>query len=387
VSGEAILIVGGGPAGLSCARSYRDHGGSRPVSILGEDAHPPFERPALSKGLIRGEVSAGSLALEPPSFYADRDIKLRVGVRVASFSPSAAVARTADGVDMPYSSLVLASGSRPLVPDLPGAQEDPVLSIRSIGDAERLAAVAEGSDVLIVGSGFIGCELAASLAPRARRVQLATAERVPHEARLGRDVGALISEWLEEDGVELIPDVELESVSGTGPVVVTLSGRELEVDYVVLAMGIRRNSELARAARIQLDGDAVPADDRLRTERPGVLAAGDVVAARNATLGRPLTVEHWGDAIEQGELAGRILAGDEEARWDGVPGFWSTIGERTIKQASWGEPHDEVELDRVDDEAFVASYRRRGRLVGVLTHRCDDAYEHARHDLIDEAAA
>ena len=154
----------------------------------------------------------------------------------------------------------------------------------------------------------------------------------------------------------------------------------------IMAAGVTPRLELALGAGLEIRDGAVATDAAMRTSAPGVLAAGDVCDAFNATAGRALRVEHWGDALGQGEVAGRTAAG-RDARWDAVPGFWSTIGDHTLKYVAWGDGFDDVTLDDGDDGAFVARYRRDGRLVGVLTHDDDDAYDDGRREIAEQAAA
>ena len=151
--------------------------------------------------------------------------------------------------------------------------------------------------------------------------------------------------------------------------------RRIEADVIVMAAGVSPRSELAAQAGVEVDDGAVVVDASMRTGRDGLLAAGDVCRRINLTAGRALRVEHWGDALTQGEIAGATAAG-ADVGWDSVPGFWSTIGVRTLKYAAWGDGYDQVRLERDHDGAFTAWYGADGRIVGVLTHAADDDYEH-----------
>jgi NADPH-dependent 2,4-dienoyl-CoA reductase/sulfur reductase-like enzyme len=155
-------------------------------------------------------------------------------------------------------------------------------------------------------------------------------------------------------------------------------------DAVVMATGVAPRSELAAQAGLELDGRAIPVSAAMRTAQDGLLAAGDVCVAHNLAAGRSLRVEHWGDALGQGAIAGETAAG-ADAGWDEVPGFWSTIGSRTLKYAAWGDGFDASRLHRDDDGAFVAWYGREGRIAGVLAHERDDDYDRGR-ELIAEGA-
>jgi NADPH-dependent 2,4-dienoyl-CoA reductase/sulfur reductase-like enzyme len=143
-------------------------------------------------------------------------------------------------------------------------------------------------------------------------------------------------------------------------------------------------SELAAGTGLELEGEAIPTDAGMRTAKHGILAAGDVSFAENTAAGRRLRVEHWGDALGQGAVAGSTAAG-VQSHWNEVPGFWSTIGGRTLKYAAWGDGYDEARMERGDDGAFTVWYGGQGRVVGVLTHRVDDNYERGR-SLIAEGA-
>jgi 3-phenylpropionate/trans-cinnamate dioxygenase ferredoxin reductase component len=146
---------------------------------------------------------------------------------------------------------------------------------------------------------------------------------------------------------------------------------------VVMAAGVAPRGELAAAAGLELANGAVPVDASMRTAQAGIYAAGDVAFAENASAGRRLRVEHWGDALGQGEVAGRTAAGDT-AQWDAVPGFWSTIGSHTLKYAAWGDGFEQSRIEPHGGGAFTAWYGRDGRIVGVLAHEADEDYERGR---------
>ena len=382
MSAGPVVIVGGGPAGLSCARSYRERGGRERVFILSADPDPPYERPALSKEYLRGEREREQLTIEEPDFFERNSIELRTATTVRSIDPEARLLESADGESFGYGSCVLATGSRPARPDIEGIDCDSVLVLRSVADCERLRdAVGPGTRVLVAGSGFIGCEVAVSLADRGAEVTQAAAAAYPMQARLGADVGARIGRWLVGHGIALRAGRQVESIDegdDGAAALVRLTNERIEVDIVVAALGIERQSELAGAAGVDLVGDLVPTDERMRTSVEGLLAVGDVAFAHNAAAGRRLPVEHWGEALRHGEIAGAVLAGDPGARWESVPGFWSGLGERTIKQVAWGDGFDRVELTDHGGDAFTARYVGDGELVGVLTHEADGDYESGR---------
>jgi NADPH-dependent 2,4-dienoyl-CoA reductase/sulfur reductase-like enzyme len=380
-----IVIVGGGPAAHAAAEAYRDAGGTLAVRILAAELELPYERPPLTKEYLRGESSRGDLLLAHSDWYRERGVEVECDAEVAELDLGVGEARGADGRLWRFDRCLLATGARPLVPDIPGTEGPDVRIVRTIADAEQLRALAECS-VIVVGSGFIGCEAAASLAMLGARVTLATIEESPQVERLGPEVAERIEDWLAERGVELLAGASLAAVdAGPGGSVARFEDRrEHGADAVVLALGIARNDELAAKAGVEVD-DGVLVDAAMVSSHPRLLACGDVAAAQNAAAGRRLRVEHWGEALNMGEVAGRTLAA-REARWDVAPGFWSTIGDKTLKYVGWGEDWEEVRFEPGAGEDFVARYGRGGELVGVLAHEDDDAYERGRGEVEERAA-
>jgi NADPH-dependent 2,4-dienoyl-CoA reductase/sulfur reductase-like enzyme len=294
--------------------------------------------------------------------------------------------RTSDRVEIPFDQLLLATGADPLVPPIPGADGAGVQTVRRIGDAERLAELGGGDRALVVGSGFIGCEAAASLALRRVEVTLATLEEAPQQKRLGAEVAAAIAGWLESLGVEILTEVELESIRPAGDRATRAQftdGDATVVDRVLLALGVERNDGLAEEVGLTVE-DGIEVNAGMSTADPRVLAAGDVAFAFNSAAGRRLRVEHWAEAQNMGEVAGKTMAG-VEAGWDGAPGFWSTIGEHTLKYAGWGDGWEESRFEAGDEGAFACWYGRDGELVGVVAHEDDAAYERGSK-LIEERA-
>jgi 3-phenylpropionate/trans-cinnamate dioxygenase ferredoxin reductase subunit len=410
MAAERIAIVGAGPAGLATARAYRERGGAGEVILIGAEPRLPHRRPPLTKEFLRGELDAGELPIEQREWFDEHGVQLYLGRSVREIDPRRGTLELAGGSGTPATELradaiVLATGSEPLRPDIPGLDDDAVMTMRTVPDsvelAERARAIAErGADgqrasakpLAVIGTGFIGCEIAASLALVGARVTVIGQEPRPQQARLGEQAGERIAGWLAELGVELIAGAEVGAVR-EGRTVELVDGRRIEAASIVLGMGVSPRGDLARAAHLPLHEGAVVVDGSMRVEQASrsgeaqcaVLAVGDVAYAYNACAGRHLRVEHWGDALGQGEVAGSVLAGESTA-WDSVPGFWSTIGEHTLKYAAWGDGHDDARFEQHDDGAFTVWYSRGGALVGVLTHERDEDYERGR-ELIGAGAA
>jgi NADPH-dependent 2,4-dienoyl-CoA reductase/sulfur reductase-like enzyme len=384
--GERIVIVGGGPAAKAAAEAYREAGGAGAVTILAREADPPYERPPLTKDFLRGESGRDELPLADPGWYKEHGVELRTAVEVAEIDLGATSVRTAGGDEHHFDRLLVATGADPIVPSIPGADGPGVQTVRRIGDSERLRELGREDSALVAGSGFIGCEAAASLALRGVAVTMATLEVAPQAERLGPEAAAEISNWLEVLGVEILTEAELAELSPAGDRAtraVFTDRHEVTVDRVLLALGVERNDGLAASAGFAVE-DGVQVDASMATADPRVLAAGDVAFAFNSTAGRRLRVEHWGEALNMGEVAGKTLAG-AEAGWNVAPGFWSTIGERTIKYVGWGDGWDRSRFEPGDDGAWACWYGQGDELVAVAAHRDDAAYERGR-ELIEERA-
>jgi 3-phenylpropionate/trans-cinnamate dioxygenase ferredoxin reductase subunit len=379
MAAERIAIVGAGPAGLATARAYREHGGRGDVTLLGEESLLPYERPPLTKDFLRGELAAAELPIEQERWFAEHDVRLRLAQRVSAIEPAAGRV-SIDGDSLEADAIVLATGAEPLRADLPGIDHPLVMTMRTFADSSRIAAHAdEGAPVLVLGTGFIGCEIAASLAMRGASVTLVGQEPLPQVERLGHDAAQRIAIWLEDLDVRLVADAKVRAVQ-EGRTLELEDGSRLEGGCVVLGMGVRPRVELAERAGLHIGEGAILVDAQMRASgtNENVFAVGDVACAENVSAARRLRVEHWGDALEHGEVAGRVLAGDD-ARWGSVPGFWSTIGKQTLKYAAWGDGYAQAHLLEHAGGGFTVWYSDEdGVAVGVLTHECDANYEQGR---------
>jgi 3-phenylpropionate/trans-cinnamate dioxygenase ferredoxin reductase subunit len=377
---QRIAIVGGGPAALSTARSYRDAGGAAHVDMVCAEPHLPYNRPPLTKELLRGELEHADLALEDEAWFVAHAVTLRRGRPAVALDRQARCVHLEGGQQVPYDVCVLATGSAPQRPPVDGAQDPDLHTIRSVDDALRLRGMAQpGTRAVVVGAGFIACEAAASLARRGVEVVLVAPEQRPQADRLGEQASELITTLLCEAGVEVRLGAELQSIAPHWRVRLS-DGETLSADLVVLGTGVAPRTRLAAQAGLDLEDGAVLVDASMRSSDPTVLAVGDIAAAQHARAGRRLRVEHWGDALAHGEVAGRVLAG-EDAEWTSAPGFWTTIGEHTLKHSAWGDGFDEARVEAAGDAHLVVRYLRDGEEVGVLTLGDDEAYEAARRRL------
>jgi NADPH-dependent 2,4-dienoyl-CoA reductase/sulfur reductase-like enzyme len=376
--GEHLVVVGGGPAGLATARAYRETGGEARVTILSSEMYAPYNRPPLTKEYLRGEASREDLPIEDEAWYGQNDVDLRLGTTVAKLNRESQIVELGDGERFSYDACVLATGSEPIRLPIPGADDPEILVMRTVENSTRLQGrVGEGDKSVVVGSGFIGCEAAASLALCGAEVVLISLEESPQRERLGQEVGERMEGWLRDYGVDLRLGTGLESIQRVddGYELSTEGGSTVSAGTVLFGTGVSPRTGLAEEAGLVVDGGVVT-DSSMRTSAPGIFAVGDIVRAFNESAGRHLSVEHWGDALEHGRIAGTVISGGE-AVWSMAPGFWSTIGDKTLKYWAWGDGWDEQSFEG-NGESFTAWYGKEGTLVGVLSHNSDDDYEQGR---------
>jgi 3-phenylpropionate/trans-cinnamate dioxygenase ferredoxin reductase component len=382
---ERLVIIGGGPGGLSTARAYREAGGRASVILLSAEPYPPYQRPPLTKEYLRGEMGRGDLPIEGPRWYGENGVELRLETQVNSLDQERAIIELENG-EIHYDTCVLATGSEPMRMRVLGADDPEIISMRTLEDSDRLQQrVGEDDCILVVGSGFIGCEAAASLSLRGAKVVLVSLEQSPQKERLGEEAGERVEGWLRSYGVDLRLGASIESIErkdGAYEVFVD-AGERIAADTVLLGTGVSPRTELAEEAELAVEGGIIT-DSSMRTSVTNVFAVGDVARAFNQSAGRHLCVEHWGDTLEHGRVAGTVIAGGEAA-WSMAPGFWSTIGDKTLKYWAWGDGWDEKRFSD-KDESFTVWYGRQGTLVGVLAHGSDEDYEEGR-ELIESGAS
>ena len=387
---DRIVIVGGGPAGLSVARAYREMGGRGRLILLTAEPYSPYRRPPLTKEYLRGEVPRDELPIVSSHWYEENEVELRTTTLVAGLDRNRGVVETENGEEIPYDVCVLATGSEPIRIPIPGADDPEVLVMRTIENSERLQSRAVGgSRAVVVGSGFIGCEAAASLSLRGVEVILVSQEEGPQRERLGEDASRRLQGWLEGYGVDLRMGTDVQSIErrDDGFEVAATGGDSILGQSVLLAAGVRPRTRLAEDANLEMERGGIVTDSSMRTSAPGICAVGDIAFAMNEAAGSRQKVEHWGDALNHGRVAGTVLAGGE-AVWREAPGFWSTVGDKTLKYWAWSGGWDEarfLDKDGPEDEAFAVWYGREDVTVGVLAHNADKDYEEGR-ELIEQGA-
>jgi 3-phenylpropionate/trans-cinnamate dioxygenase ferredoxin reductase component len=367
VNGNGLIIVGSGPAGVAAAEAFRENNADAPVRIFTADVDLPYARPPLSKEYLRGQTD--DVGLHPAQWFEERAIELVLGASVHRVDLQDRAVHVGDQRHM-FDKLILACGSAPQAPPIPGGER--ALLLRSLADASALRDAAHtASSAVVIGSGFIGCEAAASLALRRMPVTLVAPEPLPQEKRLGGEAAQRLRDLVTKTGARHVGGVSVQEITETG--VRLDNGVTIDCDLVLAATGVAPQSRLAAEAGLQIRDSRIVVDSDLATSAPGVYAAGDVALAHHEVAGRPLVIEHWQDATDQGEIAGACAAG-RRAKWDAVPGFWTSIGDATVKYHAWGDGYERSRLlDRPD--GFTVWYESGDAVVGVLTYNADDDYD------------
>lgn len=370
-----LCVIGSGPAGVSAAAAYASAGGPGSIGIITADIDAPYMRPPLSKDALQssGEVEPTPVGPEMPS---SAELLLDTTVTALDLHNHTL---TAGGATIGYARLVIATGAAPSPFDVAEADAE-VHMLRSLASARRLDTAAQHArTAVVIGSGFIGCEAAASLAIRGLDVTIVTPDDGPQHARLGEFAAHQITAWLTALGVTIRTGARVTGVDA--PRTVHLDdGHTLAPELVLAAIGITpAAADLVEGSGLQTYEGRVVADEYLQAA-PDVWVAGDSARAHNATAARPLAVEHWGDALSMGELAGRNAAAaagatDAQHPWDAVPGFFSEIGEHTLKYAAWGDGHATADVVERAGSFTVWYGDANERVVGVLTYNADDDYE------------
>lgn len=355
---RAIAIAGASLAGASAAIALRDEGFTGRIVLVGDETEPPYERPPLSKRYLSGEQAFEKALVRPPAVYEEREIELTLGTAVASIDARERALVLADGRRIRADRLLVATGGRSRRPPVPGLDLPGVHELRTRADSDAIRAeLRPGLRALVVGMGFIGCEVAATLRARGLDVVAIEAFSTPLERVLGPQVGEAIAALHRESGVELVLGEGVAALEGDGRVrrARTASGRALECDLVVVGLGIRPNTELVDGAGVAVD-DGIVVDELCRTSVDGIFAAGDVARHRHPVFGAHVRVEHWLNAIEQGGAAARSMLG-KGAPYGELHWFWSDQYDANLQYAGHHRGWDELVVrGSLEERRFVAFY-------------------------------
>jgi 3-phenylpropionate/trans-cinnamate dioxygenase ferredoxin reductase subunit len=360
---QTFVIVGASLAGAKAAETLREEGFDGRVVLIGAEPERPYERPPLSKDYLRGESEREKLYVHEQGFYSEKEIELRVEETVLSIDPAQREVTLQSGERLSFDRLLLATGAEPRRLSTPGSDLDGIHYLRSLADSDQLRErLDNASKLVVIGSGWIGSEVAASARQRGLEVSVIEPLLVPLERVLGDEVGAIYRDIHLEHGVDMRFGAGARSFEGDGRVerVVTEDGEVLDCDAVLVGIGAQPRTELALQAGLEVE-NGVLVDPRLQTSDPAIFAAGDIANHLHPRLGR-IRVEHWANALHQGPAAARSMLGKDEP-YDRVPYFFSDQYDVGMEYSGYATDWDRVVFrgDPANHE-FIAFWMKDGRV-------------------------
>jgi 3-phenylpropionate/trans-cinnamate dioxygenase ferredoxin reductase subunit len=380
------MIVGGGLAGGRACQGIRKVDTEGNVTVIAGEKHLPYQRPPLSKGYLTGKQGLDRVYIKDDAFYADNHIDLVQGVRATQVDRAAHRVLLEDGRVLPYDKLLLATGGYAWRLPIPGNDLPGVYTLRTIGDSDAIRQAAQpGGQALVLGGSFIGAEVAASLTQLGTKVTMVFPETRLLQAVTPEALSAHLQAQYQGRGVQILTGVKPLSIEGSGKAerVRLDNGQTVHADMVVMGVGIRLHTELARDAGLELaDRGAVVVDEFLRTSDPDIYAAGDVAAWPDPTFGKRMRVEHWDVAWRQGLRVGYNMAGQPKP-YTTLPYFFSDLFDLSFE--AWGDLSAwdwVVQRGSLETGGFTFFYFAQGRMVGVLTANRSESERAAMEPLV-----
>ena len=363
-----VVIAGASLAGAKAAEALRSEGFDGRVVLIGEEPDRPYERPPLSKAYLRGEVDRDSFSVHDEQFYVDQEIDLLTSTSVVSVDPEAKSVTLDDDQTVAYDQLLLSTGATPRRLSMAGADLPGIHYLRSLSSCEELRFALTGVErLVVVGGGWIGSEVAASVRQMGKEVAIIEAGRVPLERVLGPEAGQLFGDLHHDHGVELHMGVGVQSFRGSESAeeVVLDDGTVVTGDLFVVGVGAVPRTELARSAGAELDNGVV-VDQYLATSIAGIWAAGDVANAYHPLFGHRVRLEHWSAALNQGPVAAKNMLGRRTA-YDRVPYFFSDQYDLGMEYTGLADEWDQI-VYRGDPggREFIVFWLDRQRVVAGM---------------------
>ena len=362
----SVVVVGAGLAGANAALELKRLSPDTQVTLVGSEAHLPYQRPPLSKEFLRGSSKFEDALVAPRSEYERLGIELMLGRTVGALEPEHKRIRLEGDDVVPYDRVLMATGGRKRRLQVRGANREGVLDLRTVEDSVRIQDAARaGRRAVVIGLGFIGCEVAASLRTLGLDVTAIDPGQAPLVHVLGPEVAGVIAELHRSHGVHLVLGDGVDLLEGGVRVerVVTKAGRQFECDFVVAGIGIEPEVELLKAAGARIS-NGVEVDEYCRTSLLDIYAAGDIANHAHPLFGR-IRVEHYNNAEKQGRAAAAAIL-DKGVPYDYVHSFWSDQFDRTLEYVGFAGKWDGISVEgSLRDQDFVVRYLRGGRLVAA----------------------
>ncbi len=385
------LLVGGGLAAASCARWLREEGADGSILLVGREFDPPYNRPPLSKGYLRGEEAKEDALYRPQDWWAEHDVELLTRTSVMKLDSAERVASLSTKDTVKFGKALVATGANVRRLRADGDELDGIHYLRAFGNAEAIRADAVAAErVVLIGCGYIGCEVAASLtAAYGVKCSIVMQEEVALDRQFGPEAGAFFQGVLTDHGIELHGGDELarfEGADGRVSKVVTASGLELDCDCVVIGAGVAPDVMLARSAGLELgESGGIRCSSGLESSVPGIFAAGDNCEYESVLQGRRLRLEHWDVAANQGRTAALNMIG-RGVDHDVVPYFFSDLADWVSLEYVGPGSGEPVVRGSLDDGEFTMFWVDDGHVTSALAVGRSEDLEHARRFIVDGAA-
>jgi 3-phenylpropionate/trans-cinnamate dioxygenase ferredoxin reductase subunit len=351
----SVVVVGAGLAGATAVTVLRDQGFDGRVTLIGAEDEPPYERPPLSKELLRGEQTLEDIRVRPSTWYPEHGVDARFDTRVVQIDPRAGHVVLAGGERVPFDRLVIATGGRNRPIDVPGAGLPGVFDLRYAADAIAIReAATSGARVVCVGMGFIGAEVAASLRLTGCEVTVVEIFETTLYRILGPEIGRVLEAIHRDHGVTMHFNDSVDRFEGQGRLerVVTDSGKELDADVAVVGVGTEPAIEIMAGTGLD-QGGGIPVGPTLETAVPGIFAIGDVARHDHPVFG-PLRVEHYDNAIKMGEHVAKTVLGSADV-FDDPHWFWSDQYDSKVEMAGYAPTWDRMIVrGSLEERSFCA---------------------------------
>ncbi|MDQ1743389.1 MAG: hypothetical protein QOE23_1728 [Pseudonocardiales bacterium] len=370
-SSQTYVIVGAGLAGAKAAEALRDQGFDGGIVLIGAEPHLPYERPPLSKGYLAGTSEREKVFVHPESWYAEHGVELRLNQTVTGIDRDARTVALADGSQVGYDKLLLATGATPRTLSVPGAEAEGVYLLRTLDDSEALKALLVGiSRLVVIGAGWIGLEVTAAARQAGVEVTVVESAELPLLRVLGPEVARVFADLHVQHGVDFRFNAsltELRTADGRVTGAVLGDGTVLEADAVLVAVGVSPNSQLAEAAGLSVD-NGILLDTALGTSDSRVFAVGDVANAMHGFYNTQVRVEHWANALNQPRTVAASMLG-KPAEYDQLPYFFTDQYDLGMEYVGHVAPegYDQVVFrGDVPGREFLAFWVRDGRVLAGM---------------------
>nr|WP_245676831.1 FAD-dependent oxidoreductase [Oligoflexus tunisiensis] len=367
-----VVIVGAGAAGNAAAEELRTQGFNGSISLLSADTVTPYDRPNLSKDYLAGRAPEEWIPLRNEEFYREAGIDIRFGVRAVSLDATKKIITTSSGETFEFDRCLLATGATPRRLSVSGSQLPHVHYLRTLEDCRRIiSAAGQAKNAVVIGSGFIGLEVAASLRARGMKVSVVSMDAIPLQRVVGKEIGSFLQKTHEANGVTFYLKRNIDQI--TAQSVKLDQGELVPADLVVVGIGVSPDIGLAESAGLRLGGGGVEVDTYLETSASGVFAAGDLAFFPDARTGERMRIEHWAVAGRQGQAAARNLLG-QRAPYRTVPFFWTAQYDTTLAYVGHAPAWDEIRVSgKVQNNDATVAFLSQGVVRAVATLGRDTA--------------